>query len=127
MFLPRPSDRKQVQGRYSLQMANVIEWRCLTDGTSQKAAGAQPAGAPAPAWRTPVPSVHQRNSTLPGDARQLQALVTRQPSAQSRRNQKGIPVRKQYYFRPSTRGLLAWDVDRLVQLSRNPPIRPRYR
>jgi hypothetical protein len=26
-------------------------------------------------------------------------------------------VRKQYYFRPSARGLLAWDVDRLVQLS----------
>ena len=30
-------------------------------------------------------------------------------------------MRKQYYFRPSTRGLLAWDVDRLVQLSRNLP------
>lgn len=26
-------------------------------------------------------------------------------------------VRKQYYFRPSSRGLLAWDVDRLVELS----------
>jgi hypothetical protein len=26
-------------------------------------------------------------------------------------------VRKQYYFRPSSRGLLAWDVDRLVRLS----------
>jgi hypothetical protein len=26
-------------------------------------------------------------------------------------------VRKQYYFRPSPRGLLAWDVDHLVQLS----------
>jgi len=26
-------------------------------------------------------------------------------------------VRKQYYFRSSTRGLLAWDVDRLVELS----------
>ena len=26
-------------------------------------------------------------------------------------------MRKQYYFRPSARGLLAWDVDRLVQLS----------
>src|SRR5574341_560951 len=26
-------------------------------------------------------------------------------------------MRKQYYFRPSSRGLLAWDVDRLVQLS----------
>ena len=26
-------------------------------------------------------------------------------------------MRKQYYFRPSDRGLLAWDVDRLVQLS----------
>lgn len=26
-------------------------------------------------------------------------------------------MRKQYYFRPSNRGLLAWDVDRLVQLS----------
>jgi hypothetical protein len=26
-------------------------------------------------------------------------------------------MRKQYYFRPSRRGLLAWDVDRLVRLS----------
>jgi len=26
-------------------------------------------------------------------------------------------MRKQYYFRPSSRGLLAWDVDRLVLLS----------
>ncbi len=26
-------------------------------------------------------------------------------------------MRKQYYFRPSNRGLLAWDVDRLVELS----------
>jgi len=26
-------------------------------------------------------------------------------------------MRKQYYFRPSSRGLLAWDVDRLVRLS----------
>ena len=30
-------------------------------------------------------------------------------------------MRKQYYFRPSTRGLLACDVDRLVQLSSNLP------
>lgn len=29
------------------------------------------------------------------------------------------PVRKQYYFRPSAQGLLAWDVDRLIELSRN--------
>jgi len=33
----------------------------------------------------------------------------------------GSPVRKQYYFRRSSRGLLAWDVDRLVQLSSNLP------
>ena len=33
----------------------------------------------------------------------------------------GSLVRKQYYFRPSSRGLLAWDVDRLVQLSNNLP------
>jgi len=26
-------------------------------------------------------------------------------------------VRKQYYFRPSGEGLLAWDVDRLIELS----------
>ena len=26
-------------------------------------------------------------------------------------------MRKQYYFRPSDRGLLAWDVDRLIKLS----------
>ena len=32
-------------------------------------------------------------------------------------------VRKQYYFRPSQHGLLAWDVDRLVELSRHLPRR----
>ena len=32
-------------------------------------------------------------------------------------------MRKQYYFRSSPRGLLAWDVDRLVELSRGFPIR----
>jgi hypothetical protein len=32
-------------------------------------------------------------------------------------------VRKQYYFRPSQQGLLAWDVDRLVELSRHLPRR----
>ena len=36
-----------------------------------------------------------------------------EPTAQS-----GVAhLRKQYYFRPSDRGLLAWDVDRLVELS----------
>ena len=30
-------------------------------------------------------------------------------------------MRKQYYFRPSDQGLLAWDVDRLVQLSKSLP------
>lgn len=30
-------------------------------------------------------------------------------------------MRKQYYFQQSERGLLAWDVDRLVELSRNLP------
>lgn len=30
-------------------------------------------------------------------------------------------VRKQYYFRPSPRGLLAWDVDRLITLSKPLP------
>jgi hypothetical protein len=30
-------------------------------------------------------------------------------------------MRKQYYFRPSSSGLLAWDVDRLVELSRQLP------
>jgi hypothetical protein len=34
---------------------------------------------------------------------------------------KGIPVRKQYYFRHSDHGLLAWDVDRLIQLSSQLP------
>lgn len=37
------------------------------------------------------------------------------------RDRGSFPVRKQYYFRPSSRGLLAWDVDRLVQLSTNLP------
>jgi len=32
-------------------------------------------------------------------------------------------MRKQYYFRPSEGGLLAWDVDRLVQLTREFPVR----
>ena len=30
-------------------------------------------------------------------------------------------MRKQYYFRPSNQGLLAWDVDRLVRLSSHLP------
>jgi hypothetical protein len=30
-------------------------------------------------------------------------------------------VRKQYYFRPSPAGLLAWDVDRLIALSKDLP------
>ena len=30
-------------------------------------------------------------------------------------------VRKQYHFRPSPQGLLAWDVDRLVELSKDFP------
>jgi hypothetical protein len=32
-------------------------------------------------------------------------------------------MRKQYYFRPSPAGLLAWDVDRLVDLSRKFAVR----
>ena len=32
-------------------------------------------------------------------------------------------MRKQYYFRPSARGLLAWDVDRLIELSKDFPRR----
>jgi hypothetical protein len=32
-------------------------------------------------------------------------------------------MRKQYYFRNSTRGLLAWDVERLIQLARRLPRR----
>ena len=32
-------------------------------------------------------------------------------------------MRKQYYFRPSPAGLLAWDVDRLVRLTRGFPVR----
>jgi hypothetical protein len=31
-------------------------------------------------------------------------------------------MRKQYYFRHSSRGLLAWDVERLVALSRDFPV-----
>lgn len=30
-------------------------------------------------------------------------------------------MRKQYHFRPSERGLMAWDVDRLVSLSKDLP------
>ena len=32
-------------------------------------------------------------------------------------------MRKQYFFRPSPAGLLAWDVDRLVELTRDFPVR----
>jgi len=32
-------------------------------------------------------------------------------------------MRKQYYFRASSRGLLAWDVDRLVRLTRDFSVR----
>ena len=32
-------------------------------------------------------------------------------------------MRKQYYFRPSPRGLQAWDVDRLIALTKNLPKR----
>lgn len=32
-------------------------------------------------------------------------------------------MRKQYYLKPSPRGLLAWDVDRLVALSADFPVR----
>lgn len=32
-------------------------------------------------------------------------------------------MRKQYYFRPSPNGLLAWDVHRLLRLSRGLPVR----
>ena len=32
-------------------------------------------------------------------------------------------MRKQYYFRASPAGLLAWDVDRLVRLTRDLPVR----
>lgn len=32
-----------------------------------------------------------------------------------------MALRKQYYFRPSSRGLLAWSVDRLIQLSDHLP------
>ena len=32
-------------------------------------------------------------------------------------------MRKQYFFRASPEGLLAWDVDRLVRLSRDLPVR----
>jgi len=32
-------------------------------------------------------------------------------------------VRKQYFFRPSPQGLLAWDVDRLIELAKGSPIK----
>lgn len=43
------------------------------------------------------------------------------PGAPVRHEPRACPVRKQYYFRPSDRGLLAWDVDRLVLLSSHLP------
>jgi hypothetical protein len=38
-------------------------------------------------------------------------------------NLSGGVVRKQYFFRASSRGLLAWDVDRLIELSTELPRR----
>jgi hypothetical protein len=35
---------------------------------------------------------------------------------------KSEAMRKQYYFRQSSRGFLAWDVDRLVAVTRNFPV-----
>jgi len=40
----------------------------------------------------------------------------------ARRGPSNSDMRKQYYFRQSPRGLLAWDVDRLLVLSRGLPI-----
>ena len=48
---------------------------------------------------------------------QLKGGSTRPSSA----TRIGLRVRKQYYFRPSSRGLLGWDVDRLIQLSSQLP------
>jgi hypothetical protein len=47
------------------------------------------------------------------------ALVSRRPALYTPDEETSGegPVRKQYYFRESDRGLLAWDVDRLVELS----------
>jgi hypothetical protein len=41
----------------------------------------------------------------------------------ARANDGEARVRKQYHFRPSQRGLLAWDVDRLIALARGLPAR----
>ena len=35
-----------------------------------------------------------------------------------------LSIRAQYHFRPAPEGLLAWDVRRLVRLSRELPVRP---
>jgi hypothetical protein len=37
--------------------------------------------------------------------------------------ERRLQVRKQYHFRPSERGRLAWDVDRLIELSKDFPRR----
>jgi len=34
-------------------------------------------------------------------------------------NQDDLQLRKQYHFRPSPKGYYAWDVDRLVELTKN--------
>ena len=49
----------------------------------------------------------------------LRALVMRQSLRQTpvHGTTQGLQMRKQYYFRESPQGLLAWDVDRLVELS----------
>lgn len=50
------------------------------------------------------------------------SFVRRQPlDASSSATTMGSCVRKQYYFRRSSRGLLAWDIERLVQLSSTLP------
>jgi hypothetical protein len=52
----------------------------------------------------------------------LDSLASERRYYRGRRTRREPRVRKQYHFQPSERGLLAWDVDRLVELARDLPV-----
>src|SRR5436190_17799855 len=59
--------------------------------------------------------------SIPPDVYGLRLAGLRYWAATRLYNFDGRALRKQYYFRESERGLLAWDVDRLCELSRGLP------
>ena len=72
---------------------------------------------------------HMRRLLLSSESRSLdeehravlQRFVDRNTKAVDSARDPGVEVRKQYHLRPSPRGLLAWDVHRLIALTRDLP------